>query len=235
MFGYSDVLATRSGVRGRTSLPSPFAAAWMRVMTKPVLVLDAMGVMFRAADDVAELLVPFLQQHGRSDIETIEELYIDASLGKLSAAGFWEALDLDAALEDEYLASHRMTPGLIDFLREGPQLAGSIWCLSNDVGEWSRKLRARFDLARYFDGFVISGDVGFRKPDRAIYQTFLDVSGIQARDAVFVDDRPRNLVAAADVGMRTVKFGRSDSAGSRDRATVAGFEELRTLLLQGRA
>ena len=54
------------------------------------IVLDAMGVIFRAADDVAELLIPFIAETG-GNVSTgiVESTYMDASLGLISVDEFW--------------------------------------------------------------------------------------------------------------------------------------------------
>jgi putative hydrolase of the HAD superfamily len=57
-----------------------------------------------------------------------------------------------------------------------------------------------------FDFMVISAEVGVAKPDPAIYRLALERLGVPAEAAVFVDDMPRNLEAAAAVGMRPVLF-----------------------------
>src|SRR5215475_727607 len=120
------------------------------------LVLDAMGVSYVAQDDVVELLCPFIHEHGGiADDERIAALYQEASLGRLSANEFWEQVHLDPALEDEYLLRHRLSPGLLPFLEQAKGRLDRIWCLSNDVSQWSRKLQQRFDLRRFIDGFVI--------------------------------------------------------------------------------
>jgi putative hydrolase of the HAD superfamily len=73
-------------------------------------------------------------------------------------------------------------------------------------------LRERFGLHRFIDGFVISGDVGARKPDAAIYKHLLSQMGTRAESVILVDDRPRNLDAAAALGFQTILFG----SASRD-------------------
>lgn len=55
-----------------------------------------------------------------------------------------------------------------------------------------------------FDAVVISGEVGLRKPDPAIYEMTTDRLGVAAEACVFVDDHPGHLTAAAEVGMTTV-------------------------------
>src|SRR4029079_9431721 len=155
------------------------------------LVLDAMGVIFASADDVVELLQPFIiSRGGGSNPDRISDLYVQASLGHITPDEFWSAVSLDPSVEDEYLSLHRLTDGLLNFLENRPKSVTSIWCLSNDVGRWSSKLRCHFKLDDYLDGAIISGDVGARKPDPAIYQMMLSRVGIPSEQILFVDDRP---------------------------------------------
>ena len=190
------------------------------------LVLDAMGVIFAAGDDVVELLCPFVhEQGGIVDDGRTESLYNDASLGRLSARRFWEEVHVDPALEDNYLRRHRLSIGLREFLRDAKPRVDSIWCLSNDVSEWSVKLQALFDLHAHFKGFVISGDIGARKPDAAIYRELISQTGVPAESMVFVDDRPKNLDAAAALGFQTVQFGQTTPKSSR-HFTATDFSQV---------
>lgn len=193
-----------------------------------VLVLDAMGVIYSVGDDVRGLLCPFIEEKGvTKDIAEIEGLYDLASLGKMSASEFWGELDLDPALEDEYLQRYTLTDGLIDFLKAIKAEGFQVWCLSNDLSEWSRKLRTRFGLANYFRGFVISGDVGVRKPDRAIFEYLVRQLDVKPYDAVFVDDQPKNLDTAAELGFQTVLFAPAGhDLPDEKHQVVANFNEL---------
>jgi putative hydrolase of the HAD superfamily len=190
------------------------------------LVLDAMGVIYAVGGDVGELLCPFIHENGGlTDDREIKAIYHDASLGRLSAREFWERVKIDPALEDAYLLRHRLSDGLLDFLSQARPRFASIWCLSNDVSEWSRKLRERFGLTQRIDGFVISGDVGIRKPDVAIYERLLERTNVKASDIIFVDDRIRNLDAASGLGFETVVFGAAEGTSERHKG-VASFSKL---------
>ena len=52
-----------------------------------------------------------------------------------------------------------------------------------------------------FHTIVISGEVGMRKPDREIFEHTLDLLGVAAGEAVFVDDLPANVRAAVEFGL----------------------------------
>lgn len=52
-----------------------------------------------------------------------------------------------------------------------------------------------------FHTIVISGEVGMRKPDREIFEHTLDLLGVEAGEAVFVDDLLANVRAAVEFGL----------------------------------
>ena len=76
-------------------------------------------------------------------------------------------------------------------------------------------------LEELFDAWVISSDVGLRKPDPAVYELAADRLGLPPAACVFVDDLPGNLKPARALGMATV-LHRGDA-----EATLA---EVRALL-----
>lgn len=63
-----------------------------------------------------------------------------------------------------------------------------------------------------FDVVVESSVVGVRKPEPAFYELALDRLGVQARDAVFLDDLGVNLKPARSMGMTTIKVTDPDAA-----------------------
>ena len=182
----------------------------------PCLVLDAMGVIFKSADDVAELLIPFIAENaGTTDQALIESTYHVASLGQIDAVEFWSRVGVEAEHEDAYLARHRLNPGVLDLLNHARENSIPVGCLSNDLGSWSTKLRNRQGVEEFLELSVISGDVGIRKPDAEIYQTFVETSGYLPAELLFVDDRMTNVEAARNLGIETVHFD-----------PVRGFQEV---------
>jgi len=63
----------------------------------------------------------------------------------------------------------------------------------------------RFGLAQYIDGVASSHDVGWRKPNRAMFERALHIAGCAPADAFMVGDRLRaDIWGAEQVGLRTV-------------------------------
>jgi putative hydrolase of the HAD superfamily len=199
-----------------------------------ILALDAMGVIYASADDVVELLCPFIHEHGGlADDDRIIELYRQASLGRLTAAQFWREVNIDPVLEDAYLSRHKLVPGLLDFLTAIKPRVSALWCISNDIGQWSRKLRENFALTPHFAGWIISGDVAARKPDPAIFHRLLAESQAAPQDILFVDDRSANLDGAAALGLRTVLFSPTPPATASPHQVAANFHELQSIVSHG--
>ena len=80
------------------------------------------------------------------------------------------------------------------------------WCR----GSLRERAGARGELHKvglldYFDPIVVSGDHGFRKPDRRLFQLALDGLGVAPEHALYVgNDMHRDIYGAREAGMRTV-------------------------------
>jgi len=75
---------------------------------------------------------------------------------------------------------------------------------------WGHGRYDRSEFPTLFDGTVISGEVGLRKPDPAIYRLGADAIGLEPAQCVFVDDLPGNLKPARELGMATVHHRAAD-------------------------
>jgi epoxide hydrolase-like predicted phosphatase len=61
-----------------------------------------------------------------------------------------------------------------------------------------------------FDGIVISGQEGIRKPSRRMYELGAQRAGVAPELCVFVDDLPFNLQPAQELGMATIHHTSAD-------------------------
>ncbi|HWY17901.1 MAG TPA: HAD family phosphatase [Solirubrobacteraceae bacterium] len=59
-------------------------------------------------------------------------------------------------------------------------------------------------FSELFDGVVISGEEGMRKPSRRMYELGAERAGVPAGACVYVDDLPFNLTPAEELGMATI-------------------------------
>jgi putative hydrolase of the HAD superfamily len=76
--------------------------------------------------------------------------------------------------------------------------------INNESRELNQYRIQQFGLANYFSVFVSSCFVGIRKPQERIYRLALDLTQRTAQECCFIDDRPVNVEAAGEAGMRSV-------------------------------
>jgi putative hydrolase of the HAD superfamily len=90
-------------------------------------------------------------------------------------------------------------------------------------------------LLGYFDPVVVSGDHGYRKPDRRLFQFALDGMNVAAGNALYVgNDMYRDIHGAREAGMKTVMF--DSDQGTRAHLdcvpdyTITDFRDLLQIL-----
>lgn len=90
-----------------------------------------------------------------------------------------------------------------------------LFAITNFSHEFWPPFRAEWPgLFDRFHQIVVSGEERLVKPDPAIYALALDRFGLSAEQAVFVDDNPANIDAAAAMGIHAHLF--RDSAAFRN-------------------
>jgi putative hydrolase of the HAD superfamily len=102
------------------------------------------------------------------------------------------------------LADLRPNQEIIDAVAQLRVRGVRVGVISNSWGTEPYDPYQPFDLPNRFDTVVISGEVGIRKPDPAIYRLAAEKLGVTAEECVFVDDIASNLPAAQELGMTTV-------------------------------
>jgi putative hydrolase of the HAD superfamily len=134
------------------------------------------------------------------------ELLIGLETGKLAEEEF--ELQLGALLEvsapgliDRLFAGSGPDEAMLDAVLRARRAGIRTGLVSNS---WGTRRYDRKRLSELFDGIVISGEVGMRKPAPQMYELGAQRIGLEPHACVFVDDLPFNLGPAAELGMGTV-------------------------------
>lgn len=96
--------------------------------------------------------------------------------------------------------------GTVEILAELRAQGIPLYALSNWSAETFPTARRRFDFLQWFRGILLSGEVRLIKPDRRIFQLFLETFAIDPSETVYIDDLPPNVEAARAVGMKSILF-----------------------------
>src|SRR5438270_2936190 len=148
---------------------------------------EAIGQSFRRDPSCRDLLIGL--ETGKLEEEEFELRF--AEILGVSAPGLIGRLMADSRPNEEMVAA-------VGNARRAGIRTGLI---SNS---WGTRRYDREQLGALFDGVVISGEVGIRKPAPEIYEMGAREIGLEPEACVFVDDLPFNLEPAAELGMATV-------------------------------
>jgi 2-haloacid dehalogenase len=85
-----------------------------------------------------------------------------------------------------------------------------LYALTNWSAEKFELTYPRFEWLSWFEGIVVSGRERVVKPDPRIYRTLLDRYDVDPRAAVYIDDVPHNVTAAAALGLTALHFAGPD-------------------------
>jgi epoxide hydrolase-like predicted phosphatase len=166
-----------------TNLFASFGAFCEQIGVAP----ERLGELFRGNRAFRDLLIAF--EEGSLAEPDFEQ-------------GFAAVLGCEhTGLIDRLFAQVAPDPAMIGAVRAARAAGIRTGLVSNS---WGTRRYDRTLLAELFDGVVISGEIGIRKPAPRIYELGAEAVGAAPGDCVFVDDLPFNLTPAAELGMATV-------------------------------
>lgn len=147
------------------------------------------------------------------------EIDMDTFATRFEAEALRAGSRVDARAVIALLAGN-IRPAMIEAVRRcRPRLRTAL--LTNNVSVMDRPI-GDDTLDDLFDVVIESSKVGVRKPDPRFYQLALEALGVEAGEAVFLDDLGVNLKPARQLGMTTIKVVDPDVALARLEITV-GF------------
>ncbi len=87
--------------------------------------------------------------------------------------------------------------------------------LNNESLELNLYRIEKFQLKRYFTNFFSSCFLGVAKPNSEIYQKVLQITQLSAERCLLIDDREKNIEAAAECGFQTLHIPKVDELPQR--------------------
>ncbi len=153
-----------------------------------------------------------LPQKGLFDILYESKVSKLATLGKATVDDVWEDLGQQCNVSPEELnimreeiwAGYEWNTELLDYTRSlKPKYKTAI---VSDAWSDARESMQGTINNDIFDVIVFSAEVGVQKPAPEIFERALSQLGIAPEEAIFVDDREKNIVGANQLGMHGVLF-----------------------------
>ena len=157
------------------------------------------------------------------------ELLLPFELGRISPQTYYEGLKGKLRLPWTYPQFVRAWNDIftenVDVTRIMRQLSRRhrLIALTNTNALHLQYLRTTVPSLSVFEDWVASCDVGLRKPDPQMYRLALDRARVEARHAVYVDDRPEMAEAGRRVGLQAIRFEHSRQLEQDLRAAGLDF------------
>jgi putative hydrolase of the HAD superfamily len=101
---------------------------------------------------------------------------------------------------------------MIELMRECRRGGHRMAMLTNNVQEWEPLWRTMLPVDEIFELVIDSGWVGYRKPERQVYEITLERLGLPASSCLFLDDLEVNCEAARELGFTAVHYREPDQA-----------------------
>jgi putative hydrolase of the HAD superfamily len=160
------------------------------------------------------------------------------------AAGDWDAVLAWAGVEsppevaiDAASLEHELLRGAVHLFPESMQVVtdlrarGLKTALISNCSHATRPVVDRLGLPEAFDAVMLSFELGVRKPDPEIYRrTLVALGGVDAEDAVFVDDQPGYCDGARALGIGAFLMSRGDEPEEEPGGDHPRLADLRQLL-----
>lgn len=109
-----------------------------------------------------------------------------------------------------WACSREMIPDMEDLVRRLKQSGYRLYLLSN-ASVAQHEYWPQYPVSRYFDGKLISCDIGYVKPMYEIYREFIRRFTLREEECLFVDDAPCNVAAAIACGWQGIVFHGDES------------------------
>ena len=156
------------------------------------------------------------KHHKRFELTTevlMTKTYInwqDALISKRSESKFWKELSKDLKINSEeprdlIIETFPLDQKILEII-DRIRCRYKILMLSNQVESWLEKVIRENNLRNKFHHLINSYQVGFKKPDKKIFQIALERSASRPGETLFIDDSKENIVAAKKLGMEVILF-----------------------------
>jgi HAD superfamily hydrolase (TIGR01509 family) len=194
------------------------------------IIFDMGGVILRTEDKTSR--TELAKRFGLSR-EQIEDLVFNSPSAMAATVGsigerehwqtVWQGLQVPEAewedCEAAFWKGDFLDQELISFLRsqQGTRttaLLSNAWSGARDALTYKHPCLDAFDVS------VFSYEVNLAKPDPAIYNLILARVGVEAHQAIFVDDNEANIISAGGMGINAIRFLNTRQALSEIRSLI---------------
>ncbi|EKD29916.1 MAG: hypothetical protein ACD_78C00214G0002 [uncultured bacterium (gcode 4)] len=177
------------------------------------------GGVFSTDDDIREFWQNNAEKLGVDAEEANRislSIWFEARVGKIDSTIFWEKLGAFTKMSPEsfkkyFIEYTGFRDELHQFVKENLYWKYKLAILSNQIESWLEPILEEKKFREIFDIIITSYNTGLVKPDREIYEKVIQDLNLKAEECIYIEDRPKNLEPAKNLGMNVIEFRDYDS------------------------
>lgn len=146
--------------------------------------------------------------------------YEDFTRGKIAQEEFWtQALkyfkakssnpEMAIAIQKKYQKSK---PGMLELLQELKNKSYRLAVISIISNELLKYKSKKYEFPKYFEEVITSGNTGYKKPEREIYQIAMQKMKVTPKESLFIDNGEKYVKGALACGMNAILFDGNEGA-----------------------
>jgi HAD superfamily hydrolase (TIGR01509 family) len=109
----------------------------------------------------------------------------------------------------DHIASRKINRELVDFFPVLRELGYKVAICSNNTAQLRQQL-INEKILDLVDEAVISGEIGFQKPSKEAFAVLFQKLDLQPEEVIFIDDAPKSLETAGEIGYTPILFEGND-------------------------
>ena len=135
------------------------------------------------------------------------------SKDKISEKEYWNGVLKDTRIQEDY--THFLFLPYKIYIREIPHMKKiletlakryNLYVLSDHSKDWWDYAKNKFQLQKYFQGYILSFEYGILKDDQKLFLKALKLAKVNPQEALFIDNSPKNILVAKSLGIQTLLF-----------------------------
>lgn len=141
------------------------------------------------------------------------KLIYNYDCGKISTDDFYkkvmESLKIDIPFElfkEFWCRIFWKDISMYNLIRELKDCGYKLFLLSNTNKLHFENIKEEFRIIKEFDDFFLSYEIGYRKPDKEIYLSILEKTGVEGSRFIYVDDKEEFVEVAEGLGFKGIVF-----------------------------
>lgn len=165
---------------------------------------------------------------GRDKVK-IEKIFREAEFpyetGQIIPELFWDEfrkkLEINLAKEEIqsiFLNSYVINDQILELAKKMKKKYKLI-LLTNNYEDLFDFIKENYKLEQYFDHMFSSSKIKDKKPNKETFKLVIDKLKINPEEAIFVDDKEKNIIGAQKIGLKTIHF-----------SGLGGFKEMLALI-----